>query len=175
MKSKATKSAELEQLRGELEAGPAIFICTFEGLKVEEDFQLRKQVRESGGKYYVVHNRLARLASAGTPFEKSLADLRGMTSLAFSPDDPVGLAKTLVAFTKEHPVFQFKAGVVEGRVLDVDQLNELARLPGRTELFAKLLFLINAPAQRLLSVISAPARDLALVVNQAVEKKKFSE
>jgi large subunit ribosomal protein L10 len=97
-----------------------------------------------------------------------------MTSLAFAGDDPLGLVKALVAYGKENPVFQFKSGVVEGRVLDVAGLNQLATLPGRDEIYAKLLFMINAPAQRLLSVINAPGRDLAVVVNQAVKEGKFS-
>lgn len=175
MKLKATKDAELEQLRDDLKASPTVFVCTFEGLKVDEDFQLRRRIRASGGKYKVVQNRLARLAAEGTPFEQPLVGLRGMTSLAFAPEDPVSLAKTLVTFGKEHPVFRFKAGVVEGRVLDVAALNELATFPSREELLAKLLYLINSPAQRLLSVMNAPARDLAVVVDQAVQEKKFSE
>lgn len=173
MKSKAVKKADLEQLRRDLESCSTVFICTFEGLKVAEDFELRKQIRDMGGSYRVVHNRLARLAAAGTSFEPALSGLRGVTSLAFAKDDPVGLVKALVAYGKEHPVFRFKAGVVEGRVLDVNGLNALATLPGREDLYAKLLFLINAPAQRLLSMLNAPARNLAVVVDQAVKEKKL--
>lgn len=174
MKTKAVKSNELEQLRKELGRAPTVFACGFEGLKVEEDFQLRRQVRQNGGSYRVVKNRLARQASEGTPYADVLGKLRGVTSLAYTVDDPVGLVKALVAYAKDHPVFQFKAGVVEGRVLDVDAINRLATLPGKEELYARLLFLINAPAQRVVSLLAAPARDLALVINQAVEKKKFA-
>jgi large subunit ribosomal protein L10 len=174
MKTKAIKSNEIDLLRKELESSPAVFACAFEGLKVEEDFQLRRQVRQGGGRYLVLKNRLARQASEGTPYAGTLGKLQGMTSLAYTADDPVGLLKALVAYAKDHPVFQFKAGVVEGRVLDVDAINRLATLPGKDELYAQLLFLINSPAQRVVSLLAAPARDLAIVINQAVEKKKFA-
>ena len=174
MKSKTKKKSELQQLRGQIAAFPTVVLCAFEGLSVEEDWQLRDRVRDSGGEYRVVKNRLARLAAQGTPVEPALEELRGMTSLAFASDDPISLLKALVGYAKEHPVFQFKAGVVEGRVVDVAALNELASLPGREGLYAKLLYLINAPAQRLLSVINASARDLAIVLKQAVEQEKLS-
>ncbi len=174
MKSKTTKNSEVEHLRRQIAAFPTVVICSFEGLSVEQDWQLRERVRDSGGEYQVVKNRLARLAAEGTSFEPALDGLRGMTSLAFASDDPIGLLKALVGYAKEHPVFQFKAGVVEGRVVDVAALNELASLPGREGLYAKLLYLINAPAQRLLSVVNGTARDLAIVLQQAVEQEKLS-
>ncbi len=174
MKQKTNKDADLAQIKSDLAEYSTVLICTFEGLKVEEDLQLRNQVREAGGRYRVVQNRLARLASQGTAFEESLANARGMTSLACAGDDPLSLVKTLVAYTKEHPSFQFKSGVVEGRVLDVDALNQLATLPGKEALQAQLLFLINAQAWQLASVINAPARDLAIVIGQGVKEEKFS-
>jgi large subunit ribosomal protein L10 len=173
MKQKTNKDADLEQIKSDLGEYPTVLICAFEGLKVEEDFQLRNQVREAGGRYRVIQNRLARLASKDTPFEESLGDLRGMTSLACAGEDPLSLVKTLVAYAKEHPSFQFKSGVVEGRVLDADALNQLATLPGKEAIYAKLLFLINAPARQLVSVINAPARDLAIVIDQGVKEEKF--
>lgn len=174
MKAKAKKLADLEQIRSDLNNHSTIFICTFQGIKVADDFQLRRQVRANGGGYRVVQNRLAKLASAGTPFEGALRNLRGMTSLAYAKDDPVGLVKALVAYGKENPALQFKAGVVEGRVIDVAGINRLATLPGRNELFAKVLYMINAPAQRLAAVINATARNLAVVVEQGVKESKFS-
>ncbi len=174
MKTRSVKTSEIEALRKQLETAPAVFACGFEGLKVEEDFQLRRQVRQGGGSYRVLKNRLAKAASEGTPYAGALSKLQGMTSIAYTSDDPVGLLKALVAYAKDHPVFQFKAGVVEGRVLDVDAINQLATLPGKDELYAQLLYLINSPAQRVVSLLAAPARDLAIVINQAVEKNKFA-
>jgi large subunit ribosomal protein L10 len=97
-----------------------------------------------------------------------------MTSLAYTEDDPIALVKALFAYAKDHPVLKFKAGVLEGRVLDVDAINQLSTMPGRDELYAKLLYVINAPAQRVASLLAAPARDLAIVINQGVEKNKFA-
>lgn len=174
MKSKAKKGDELEQLRARIAAFSTVVVCSFEGLSVEQDWQLREKIRESGGEYQVVKNRLARLAAEETSCEPVFGELRGMTSLAFASDDPISLLKTLVAYAKEYPVFQFKTGVVEGKVVDVAALNELANLPGRDDLHAKLLYLINAPTQRLLSVVSGSARDLAIVLKQAVKEEKFS-
>jgi len=175
MKTRQQKEQELAELRKDLESHDTAFICTFGGIKVDEDFQLRRQVKASGGKYRVVKNRLVKRAAENTPFDGALKEVRGMTSLAFADEDPVSLVKALVAYGKEHPAFKFKAGVVEGRVLDVDALNELATLPGKEELYAKLLFLINAPGQRLATVINAVGRDLAIVIDQGVKEKKFSE
>ena len=174
MKTKATKTAALDQLRSDLATSPTVFLCAFEGLKVAEDYDLRKQIRATGAGYRVLKNRLALLASEGTPYEEVLSNLTGMTSMAFGGDDPVALVKALVAYGKDHAVFTFKAGVVEGRVLDVAALNELAKLPGRDGLHAKLLFLIQAPAQRLATVINAVGRNLAVVIDQGVQEKKFA-
>ena len=174
MKTKATKTADLEQLRNDLVASPTVVLCAFEGLNVAEDQELRRRISATGASYRVLKNRLARLAAEGTPYEPVLSTLTGMTSMAFGADDPVALVKTLVGYGKEHSVFQFKAGVVEGRVLDVAALNELATLPGRDDLHTKLLYLIQAPAQRLATVINAVGRNLAVVIDQGVQEKKFA-
>ena len=174
MKAKPIKEQELSYLRGEFEKSPTVVICKFEGLTVSDAGALRSDIREKGARYRVVPNRLARLAAKGTVFEAPLAEQRGMTALAFADDDPIGLLKSLVDYKKSHEVFSFTAGVVEGRVLDVDALNELSRLPGREGLYAKLLYLINAPAQQLMGVINAPARDLSIVVDQGVKENKFA-
>ena len=103
-----------------------------------------------------------------------LKDLRGMTSLAYTTDDPVALAKALTAYAKTNPAFTFKAGLVEGRVIDVKAINDLATMPSKEEIFAKLLYLINAPAQRLVTAMNAVGRNLAVVVDQGVKENKFS-
>ena len=174
MKPKTKKNADFDRIRTDLATYPTIVLCAFEGLKVAEDHELRKQVRASGGAYRVVQNRLAARAARGTVFEGTLTGLRGMTSLAYAEQDPLALMKTLVAYAKEHPAFRFRAGVVEGRALDVGALNQLASLPGKEAVYAKLLYLINAPARQLLSVINAPGRDLTIVIDQGVKELKFS-
>jgi len=121
----------------------------------------------------VVKNNLAAKASEGTPAEPVLKDLKGMTSVAYTTGDPVALAKALTAYAKLHPAFTFKAGIVEGRVIEVKAISELASMPSKEEIFAKLLFLINSPAQRLATAVNAVGRNLAVVIDQAAKENKF--
>lgn len=173
MKKKEDKKKDLESLRGDLEKSRNLFVAGFAKMKVSQDYELRKTVRGAGGRYRVVKNNIAAKASAGTPAEKALQDLRGMTSIAYTFDDPVALAKALTAYAKANPQFTFKAGVVEGRVIDVRSINELAAMPPKEEIFAKLLYLINAPAQRLVSAINGVGRNLAVVIDQGTKENKF--
>lgn len=174
MKSKKDKQRDVEALREVLGDTPNVFVTGFEHLTVEQDFELRKTVREAGGRYRVIKNTLAENASKGTPAEEVLRGLTGMTSMAYANEDPVALAKALTAYAKQYPTFTFKAGIVEGRVVDTDQIRQLAEMPSRDELFAKLLFLINAPATYLARAISGVGRNLAVVVDQGCKENKFS-
>lgn len=151
-----------------------MFVAGFQKLKVQQDYELRKAVRGAGGRYRVVKNNLAAKAAEGTPAESLLKGLVGMTSLAYTEADPVALAKALTTYAKANPSFVFKAGMVEGRAIDIRTINELASLPPREEMMAKLLFLIQAPAQRLATAISAVGRNLAVVVDQGCKENKFS-
>ncbi len=143
-------------------------------LRVSQDFELRKTVRGAGGQYRVVKNNLAEMASEGTAAEGALKDLKGMTSIAFTYDDPVALAKVLTAYAKANPAFTFKAGVVEGRVIDVKAINDLASMPPKEEIFAKLLYPDQRAGERLVTTMRASGRNLAVVVDQAVQGNKFS-
>jgi large subunit ribosomal protein L10 len=173
MKDKDQKKQEIDALRQDLEQTQNLFVTGYEKLRVDQDFELRKIVRGAGGKYRVVKNNLAEKASEGTAAQQVLQNLRGMTSLAYTTSDPVALAKALTAYAKANPTFTFKAGVVEGRVIDVAAINDLATMPSKEEIFAKLLFLINAPAQRLVTAMNAVGRNLAVVVDQGVKENKF--
>jgi large subunit ribosomal protein L10 len=173
MKKKEDKKKDLEALRQDLEKTSNLFVTGYEKLKVSQDFELRKVVRGAGAKYRVVKNNLAALASDGTASAAVLKDLRGMTSVAYTSNDPVALAKALTAYAKINPTFTFKAGLVEGRVIDVKAINELALMPPKQEIYAKLLYLINAPAQRLVTALGAVGRNLAVVVDQGVKENKF--
>jgi large subunit ribosomal protein L10 len=173
MKNKDDKKKDVESLRKELEASKNLFVTGYEKLRVSQDFELRKTVRASGGKYRVVKNNLAAKASEGTPAEQVLKDLKGMTSLAYTSSDPVALAKALTAYAKANPTFTFKAGLVEGRVIDIKAIGDLASMPSKEEIYAKMLFLINASAQRLATVINAVGRNLAVVIDQGCKENKF--
>ena len=132
-------------------------------------------MRGSGAKYRVVKNTLVERAAKGTKVEEILKNLSGVTSIAYTSGDPVALAKALSKYAKDNPEFTFKAGVVEGRVISINEIKALATMPSKEEIYSKLLFLISAPAQRLVTVMNAVGRDLAVVVGQGVEKKKFKE
>ena len=172
--SKAKKAEKVALLTKELEGSTTAIIGTFAKLTVAQDFALRKVVRESGGKYRVVKNKLAPIAAQGSPVEEALKGLKGVSAVAFTSGDPVVLAKGFAKWVGENAEFQFKLGIVDGKLLTVDDVKAPATLPGKEELFSKLLFLINAPAQRLATVINATGRDLAVVLNQGVEKEKFA-
>jgi len=174
MKKKEDKKKDLDALRANLEKARNVFITGFEKMKVSQDYDLRKTVRGAGGQYEVVKNNIAAKASEATAAEKAMQDLKGMTAIAYTFDDPVALAKALTAYAKTNPQFTFKAGVVEGRVVDLKSIQDLATMPPKEEIFAKLLFLIQAPAQRLVTAMNGVGRNLAVVVDQGVKENKFT-
>jgi len=171
--SRAKKSGQVEKLSEDLKNVSSLIVTTYSKLTVAQDYELRKTLRSSGAKYQVVKNTLAERAAKGTKVEGVLKDLAGVTSIAYTQGDPVALAKALSKYAKDNPEFTFKAGVVEGRVISIKEIETLATMPSREEIMAKLLFLINAPAQRLVTAISAVGRNLAVVVNQGVKEQKF--
>ena len=173
--TKQKKSEQIQKLSSDLQNVGSMIIGTFGKLTVAQDFELRKTVRAAGGKYHVVKNTLAERAAKGTKVEGALKDLKGVTSIAYTEGDPVALAKALQKYVSDNPEFTFKAGVVEGKVISINEIKALATMPGKEEIYAKLLFLINAPAQRLVTAMNAVGRNLAVVVNQGVEQKKFKE
>jgi len=174
MKKREDKRREAEFLHGELERANHLFVTSFEKLTVAQDFELRKAVRAAGGKYRVVKNNLAEKAAQGTKAEPVLQNLAGMTSLAYTETDPVALAKALTAYAKANPTFTFKAGLVEGRVIDIATIQELANMPSKEELIAKLMWLLNSSAQRLASSLNGVARNLAVALNEAIKENKFA-
>ncbi len=171
--TKAKKSEKVQALATELESSTSAIIGTFKGLTASKDFELRKVIRAAGGSYHVVKNKLAARSSQGTKVEKALQGLKGVNSVAYTSGDPVALAKALSTWVKDNAEYTFKLGIVDGKVITVEEIDSLAKLPGKEELFSKLMFLIQSPAQRLATVINAAGRDLAVVINQGVEKGKF--
>jgi large subunit ribosomal protein L10 len=173
MKNRDDKQKDLEALRHDLERVRNLFVTGFEKLTVSQDFQLRKAVRSAGGTYRVIKNNIAEKAAEGTPSEAVLKDLKGMCSLAYTSADPVALAKALTVYAKANPAFTFRAGFVEGRAIDVKSITDLASMPSKEEILSKLLFLINAPAQRLVTAMNAVGRNLAVVIDQGCKENKF--
>ncbi|HMD42202.1 MAG TPA: 50S ribosomal protein L10 [Candidatus Acidoferrum sp.] len=174
MKKKSEKQQDLDQLKTDLAKVSTVILTTFQGITVEDDTKLRRAVQAAGGKYQVVKNTLAELAANGTPVSGVLKDLKGTNSIAYTNTDPVALAKALTRVAKDVPAFKFKSGIVEGRVISIAEIQQLANMPSKEELISKIMFLLNAPAQRLAVVINAVPRNAAVVVNEAVKANKFS-
>jgi large subunit ribosomal protein L10 len=168
------KQQQVEQLAGELKDSTSAIVGTFAKLTVAQDFALRRKVREAGGKYRVLKNKLAARASAGTRIEEALKGLKGVSSVAYTSGDPVALAKALQGWVADNAQFTFKLGIVDGKIISVDEIKSLATMPGKEELFSKLLFLISSPAQRLVTVVNAVGRDMAIVLDQGVKESKFA-
>src|SRR2546425_11545244 len=175
MKSKGKKKEELDALKKDLADARNLFVAQFQGMTVAQDTELRVKIRDTKSKYRVVKNTVAKKAAEGTPVEGVAKSFDGSTAVAYNASDPVSLAKALTAYAKTNPLFVFKAGMVEGRVINLADIANVAAMPSKEGLIAKLLFLLNAPAQRLAVALNGVARNLAVVINQAVEQKKFHE
>jgi large subunit ribosomal protein L10 len=172
--TRAKKKQKLQGLAKELETSTTAIIGTFAKLTVAQDFELRKVVRGAGGKYRVLKNKLAAKAGEGTKVEAALKGLKGVSAAAFTSGDPVELAKAFSKWVTDNAEFTFKLGIVDGKLINPEEVKALASMPPKEEIYAKLLFLINAPAQRLVTVLNASGRDLAVVINEAVKAEKFS-
>lgn len=175
MKNKNEKKKDFDALKKAIDANQNIFVSGYEKLTVKQDNLLRKTVRDAGGEYQVVKNNIAAKASEGTAAKDLLSDLKGMTSLAYTSGDPVALAKALQKYAKDNAAFTFKAGLVEGRVIDVKAIGDLAAMPPKEEIYAKLLFLVNSAATRLVTSVNGVGRNLAVVLDQAAQQGKFQE
>ena len=173
MKTREQKQSDLNALTTELGNSKSAMIVSFNKLTVAKDQEFRNQLRQVGAKYQVVKNTIARLAVKGTPYEEASEHFKGVTGIAWTDSDPVVLSKTISKFIKDNAdFFSFKAGVVDGKVVDLKQVEAIASLPSKEELISKLLYVLNAQAQRIVTVINAVPRDLAVVIKQIGEKKE---
>src|SRR6202451_392502 len=173
MKKKAEKLSKSAELRTQLATVATVIVSTFQGITVEQDTKLRRSVQAAGGHYEVVKNTVAERAAAGTPAESLLKGLKGTNSIAYTKTDPVTLAKILTKVAKDVPAFHFRAGLVEGRVISIQEIGQLANLPSKEEIISKIMFMLNAPAQRVATALAALPRNLAVVTSEAVKANKF--
>src|SRR5579862_2863525 len=173
MKKKSEKKQQAEELRAQLATVSTVILSTFQGITVEDDTKLRRQVEAAGGKYQVVKNTVAERAGEGTPAGDLLKNLKGTNSIAYTSTDPVALAKILTKVAKDVPAFKFRAGWVEGKVISIQEIGQLASMPSKEELISKIMFLLNAPAQRIATATAAVTRNMAVVVSEAVKANKF--
>ncbi len=167
------KQKQAEMLREDLQRARSVILLSFQGLTVAQDTELRNRLAQIRAKYKVVKNSLIERALRGTSAEPMAQKLSGTTSLAYTEADSVTLAKILTVYAKENPVLVFKAGMVEGRVVSLPDVALLASLPGREVLLSKVLYLISAPARRLVFSVSSVARNLVFVIQQGVKQNKF--
>jgi large subunit ribosomal protein L10 len=173
MKKRSEKQHDLDKLKTELASVSTVILTTFQGITVEDDTKLRRAVEAAGGKYKVVKNTLAERAGSGTSDENLLKNLSGTNSIAYTATDPVALSRALTKIAKEVPAFRSKSGVVEGRVISIAEIQRLANLPSKDELIGKIMFLLNAPAQRIAMALDALPRNVAVTVSEAVKANKF--
>ncbi len=171
MKTREQKEQDIALLKDEFTNTGNALVVSFQGLTVEKDWELRRALEKAELNYRVVKNTLGKLAVEGTPLESLKEHFVGMTGIAYSEKDPVGLAKVLSKFAKENAQLKFKAGVVEGRAINIKDIDALAAMPSKEELISKLMFLLNSPAQRTATAVNGVARNLAVVIKQIAEQK----
>ncbi len=167
MKTRETKQRDLVAITESLANSKSAMVVSFTKLTVQKDQEFRNSLREAGAQYQVVKNTLARIAVKGTQFEQATEAFKGVTAIAWTENDPVVLSKAITKFMKDNAdTYTFKSGVVDGKLVDLAQVNTIASLPSKEELISKLLFVLNAQAQRIVTVINAVPRDLAVVIKQ---------
>jgi len=173
MKTRERKQTDLNAITERLNNSKSAMIVGFTKLTVNKDQEFRNYLRAAGAEYQVVKNTIARLAVKGTPYEGASDYLKGVTGIAWTENDAVVLSKAVSKFVKDNAdIYTFKAGIVEGKVVDIKQVEAIASLPSKEVLISKLMFVINAQAQRIVTVINAVPRNLAIVVKQIGDQKE---
>ncbi len=172
MKTRQQKNDQIAVLQNDFQESPHAILINYLGINVADDERLRRELREANLTYRVVKNTLAIRAAEGTGVAEVKDSFKGGTAVALSKNDPVTLAKVLSKWVKEKPVLSFKAAVVEGKAINVKDIEALSNLPSKEELISKMMFLINSGAQRLAVATAGVARNLTIVVDQVRAQKE---
>jgi large subunit ribosomal protein L10 len=175
MKTRKQKEDDAKKLHEELAHVSTVILSTFQGVNAEQETMLRRTVESVGGRYRVVKNSVAERAAAGTTAEELLKGLAGANSISYTATDPVAFTKALTKLAKDIPTFEFRAGMVEGRVISVDELVALAALPSRDQLLSRIMFLLQSPAQGIARALAGTSRNLAVVTSEAAKAEKFGQ
>lgn len=166
------KEQLLEGYREGLAKAPHVFLVDYKGVTVTKVSELRNKVREVGGRYEVVKNRLVLRAIEGEALEELGEQFQGPTAVAFSGDDPVGLAKAVTDFAKDVPAIELKGGLIEGQSVAAEDVKEIAQLPSREVLLSKLVFLLQSPISSFVRTLAALPREFVVVLEQVRQKKE---
>ena len=169
---RATKEQHVESLKRQLEGVKSAFLFAYRGLTVNQVTDLRARIRKTSSSYKVLKNRLAGRAMESTPLSVLRDQLKGPLALTFNPQEPVALAKVLSDFAKDNPQLEFKAGLLDGKLLQASDLQALATLPSREVLLGQLLGQMTSPLASFQRVLLAPVRDFASVLDQIRKKKE---
>jgi len=172
MKTREQKAAEVSELTEQIGKASNAFLIDFKGITVPQVTELRKQVRQTNSGYVVVKNTLALIALKDSPIINMKEQFTGPTAIAFNADDAVVLAKALTKFAKDVPAVQFKGALLNGQVVPASEIQNIANLPSREELVAKLLYLLQSPIRGLVTVLQANIRNLAVVLDQIAKQKE---
>jgi large subunit ribosomal protein L10 len=166
------KESFVSDLRDRLNKAPVVYLTDFTGLDVKAITSLRRSLRDSGAEYVVVKNRLAKLAFEGTELPDISGDLVGPTGVVLGYDDVVAPAKALTDFAKQHDKKPaFKLGILENEVLQPEQIDRIANLPSREQLYAQLAGALEAPMAMLASALEAKVQEMAGLLDALKEER----
>ncbi len=174
MLTRQQKQERVQELKETLSGAKSLFIVENRGLTVNQVNELRSRIRAVNAQYHVYKNAVVRFAVKGTPMEDLTEDLAGPNAFAYTAEDPVELAKILKEFVKKHGRLSFKRAFIDGAIVTAEEAEQIADLPSKDELIAKLLYMLQSPIRRLVVALNSPLQGLANALDQIVDTKEES-